>query len=130
MEISNLKNRRTYVIIGLVTLFSLFALWLRLIPMFMMGNTDILMMVGSDDPLYNLRQIEQMLANNLGYAWFDPMSLYPLGFDNLLGPPLSHDYRHRLLDHRCNNPAGDHCSRSCDSRYHGSSNCCNHVLGG
>jgi len=33
MEISNLKNRRTYLIIGLVTLFSLFTLWLRLIPM-------------------------------------------------------------------------------------------------
>ena len=86
MEISNLKNRRTYLIIGLVTLFSLFALWLRLIPMFMMGNTDILMMVGSDDPLYNLRQIEQILANNLGYAWFDPMVLYPSGSTIYWGP--------------------------------------------
>ena len=74
------------MIIGLVTLFSLFALWLRLIPMFMMGNTDILMMVGSDDPLYNLRQIEQMLANNLAYAWFDPMTLYPSGSTTYWGP--------------------------------------------
>ncbi|MEI7650102.1 MAG: oligosaccharyl transferase, archaeosortase A system-associated, partial [Methanomicrobiales archaeon] len=86
MEISNLKNRRTYLIIGLVTLFSLFALWLRLIPMFTMGKTDILMMVGSDDPLYNLRQVEQMLANNLGYAWFDPMTLYPSGSTIYWGP--------------------------------------------
>ena len=86
MVISNLKNRRTYLIIGLVTLFSLFALWLRLIPMFMMGNTDILMMVGSDDPLYNLRQVEQLLANNLGYAWFDPMTLYPSGSTIYWGP--------------------------------------------
>ena len=86
MVILNLKNRRTYLIIGLVTLFSLFALWLRLIPMFMMGNTDILMMVGSDDPLYNLRQVEQMLANNLGYAWFDPMTLYPSGSTIYWGP--------------------------------------------
>ncbi|MDO9036470.1 MAG: STT3 domain-containing protein, partial [Methanoregula sp.] len=86
MVLLNLKNRRTYLIIGLVTLFSLFALWLRLIPMFMMGNTDILMMVGSDDPLYNLRQVEQMLANNLGYAWFDPMVLYPGGSTIYWGP--------------------------------------------
>jgi len=86
MEISNLKNRRTYLIIGLVTLFSLFALWLRLIPMFTMGKMDILMMVGSDDPLYNLRQVEQMLANNLGYAWFDPMTLYPSGSTIYWGP--------------------------------------------
>ena len=74
------------MIIGLVTLFSLFALWIRLIPMFMMGNTDILMMVGSDDPLYNLRQVEQMLANNLAYAWFDPMTLYPSGSNIYWGP--------------------------------------------
>jgi oligosaccharyl transferase (archaeosortase A-associated) len=86
MVLLNLKNRRTYVIIGLVTLFSFFALWLRLIPMFIMGNTDILMMVGSDDPLYNLRQVEQMLANNLTYAWFDPMTLYPSGSNIYWGP--------------------------------------------
>ena len=86
MVLLNLKNRRTYLIIGLVTLFSIFALWLRLIPMFMMGNTEILMAVGSDDPLYNLRQVEQMLANNLGYAWFDPMVLYPSGSTIYWGP--------------------------------------------
>ncbi len=86
MVILNLKNRRTYLIIGLVTLFSLFALWLRLIPMFLMGHTDILMLVGSDDPLYNLRQVEQMLANNLAYSWFDPMTLYPSGSNIYWGP--------------------------------------------
>jgi dolichyl-diphosphooligosaccharide--protein glycosyltransferase len=86
MVIFDLKNRRTYLILGLVTLFSVFALWLRLIPMFIMGNTDILMMVGSDDPLYNLRQVEQMLANNLAYAWFDPMTLYPSGSTIYWGP--------------------------------------------
>lgn len=86
MVLLDLKNRRTYLIIGLVTLFSLFALWLRLIPMFLMGNTDILMMVGSDDPLYNLRQVEQLLANNFAYSWFDPMTLYPTGSTIYWGP--------------------------------------------
>jgi oligosaccharyl transferase (archaeosortase A-associated) len=86
MVLLDLKNRRTYLVIGLVALFSLFALWLRLIPMFIMGNTDILMMVGSDDPLYNLRQVEQMLANGLAYAWFDPMTMYPSGSTIYWGP--------------------------------------------
>lgn len=86
MVLLNLKNRRTYLIIALVTLFSLFALWIRLIPMFLMGHTDILMLVGSDDPLYNLRQVEQMLANNLAYSWFDPMTTYPSGSNIYWGP--------------------------------------------
>ncbi len=73
------KNRRTQLIIGLVTLFCVFALWLRLLPMLNMGNTDVLMMVASDDPLYNLRQVEQILANFPNYAWYDPMSLFPTG---------------------------------------------------
>jgi dolichyl-diphosphooligosaccharide--protein glycosyltransferase len=81
-----LKNRRTYFIAGLVLIFSLFALWLRLIPMLTMGHTDILTMVASDDPLYNLRQVEQLLANHFTYTWFDPMSYYPYGTSIYWGP--------------------------------------------
>lgn len=81
-----LKNYRTYFIIGLIAIFSLFALWLRLIPMLNMGNTDILTMVGSDDPLYNLRQVEQLLTNFPIYTWYDPMTLYPLGTTIYWGP--------------------------------------------
>ena len=82
----DLKNRRTQLIIGLVTLFSVFALWLRLLPMLGMGNTDILMMVASDDPLYNLRQVEQILANFPNYAWYDPMTFFPTGMSVPWGP--------------------------------------------
>jgi dolichyl-diphosphooligosaccharide--protein glycosyltransferase len=82
----DLKNHRNYVIIGLVTIFFVFALWLRILPMLMMGKTDILLMVGSDDPLYNLRQVEQLLANHLTYAWFEPMTLYPTGTSIYWGP--------------------------------------------
>lgn len=82
----DLKNRMTWLVIVLITIFSLFALWLRLLPMFNMGNTDILSMVGSDDPLYNLRQVEFLLSNNLSYGWFDPMTLYPTGSDIYWGP--------------------------------------------
>jgi oligosaccharyl transferase (archaeosortase A-associated) len=86
MKSIDLKNRRTQLIIVLVALFSLFALWLRLLPMLNMGNTDILIMVASDDPLYNLRQVEQILANFPKYAWFEPMTLFPTGQDIPWGP--------------------------------------------
>jgi dolichyl-diphosphooligosaccharide--protein glycosyltransferase len=50
------------------------------------GHTDILLMVGSDDPLYNLRQVEQLLANHFTYTWFDPMTQYPNGTTLYWGP--------------------------------------------
>ena len=82
----DLKNRRTYLIFGLVAFFTFFALWLRLLPMFTMGNTDSLSMVASDDPLYNLRQVELLVANHLNYSWFDPMTNYPNGTNIYWGP--------------------------------------------
>jgi dolichyl-diphosphooligosaccharide--protein glycosyltransferase len=80
------KNRRFYIIVGLISFFSLFALWLRLLPMLTMGNTDVLMLVASDDPLYNLRQVEQILANFPNYGWFDAMTQYPHGTSIYWGP--------------------------------------------
>ncbi|RPI40861.1 MAG: oligosaccharyl transferase, archaeosortase A system-associated [Methanoregulaceae archaeon] len=86
MKSLDFKNRRFYLIIGLISLFSLFALWLRLLPMLTMGNTDVLMLVASDDPLYNLRQVEQILANFPDYGWFDAMTMYPHGTSIYWGP--------------------------------------------
>jgi dolichyl-phosphooligosaccharide-protein glycotransferase len=80
------KSRRFYIIVGLISFFSLFALWLRLIPMLTMGNADVLTLVASDDPLYNFRQVEQILANFPNYGWFDAMSLYPYGTSIYWGP--------------------------------------------
>jgi dolichyl-diphosphooligosaccharide--protein glycosyltransferase len=82
----NIKDRLTWTIIAIVTFFSLFALWLRLLPMMNMGNVDILSLVASDDPLYNLRQVEFLLANNLQYGWFEPMTNYPIGTSIYWGP--------------------------------------------
>jgi dolichyl-diphosphooligosaccharide--protein glycosyltransferase len=86
MEHFDLKNRQNLLIICLIALFSVFALWLRLLPMLNMGNTDILNMVASDDPLYNLRQVEQILANFPTYAWYDPMTHFPTGMSVPWGP--------------------------------------------
>jgi dolichyl-phosphooligosaccharide-protein glycotransferase len=80
------KDRTNQLIIGLLIVFSIISLWLRLLPMFSMGNTDILSMVASDDPLYNLRQVEQIMANYPNYAWYDPMTLYPTGSVVYWGP--------------------------------------------
>lgn len=80
------KNRRFYIIVGIISFFSLFALWLRLLPMFNMGDADVLMLVASDDPLYNLRQVEQILANFPNYGWFDAMTMYPHGSPIYWGP--------------------------------------------
>jgi dolichyl-diphosphooligosaccharide--protein glycosyltransferase len=86
MAYFNVKSRLTYIIAALVIFFSLFALWLRIIPMFSLGHADILTAVGSDDPLYNLRQVEQILANFPNYAWFDPMTFFPTGSPIYWGP--------------------------------------------
>lgn len=80
------KNYRNYGIAALVILFALFALWIRLLPMFHMGNADITDMPAMDDPMYNLRQVEVMLAQFPGYAWFEPMTLFPTGAPIYWGP--------------------------------------------
>lgn len=79
MDFSKHVTKQNLIIAFTIGVVSVIALWLRLIPMFAMGNTDILAMVGSDDPLYNLRQVEVMISNYPNYAWFDPLVYYPNG---------------------------------------------------
>lgn len=74
-----LKDRTNQFIIGLLVVFTTISLALRLVPMLSIGNTDILSWVASDDPLYNLRQVELIIANYPNYAWYDPMTLFPTG---------------------------------------------------
>lgn len=81
-----LTKYRTYIIIALIALFAVLALWIRMIPATQIGSQDILSFVGSDDPLYNLRQVELMLANFPVYAWWEPMTLFPYGTDLYWGP--------------------------------------------
>jgi dolichyl-diphosphooligosaccharide--protein glycosyltransferase len=73
----------TIIVLGLI---SLAAFVLRIQPVFVLGNNDVLSFAGSDDPMYNLRQIELMLSRFPGYAWFDPMTLYPEGQSIHWGP--------------------------------------------
>ncbi len=79
MIIQGLSKYRNYILIALLAVLTAFVLWLRLLPLLQAGNVDILSLAGSDDPLYNLRQVEQMTRNFPGYGWFEAMTLYPTG---------------------------------------------------
>ncbi|HOS83139.1 MAG TPA: STT3 domain-containing protein, partial [Methanolinea sp.] len=86
MVFKNFRVTKTRVfIIGLLFILSLITLWIRVIPLLNL-NTDILNIVASDDPMFSLRQIEQMMAHYPSYAWFDAMTLYPFGKDIPWGP--------------------------------------------
>jgi len=86
MDFHILKKYRNYFIFGLLAVFVVFALWLRLLPLLMHGNGDLLNLVAMDDPMYNLRQVEQMIVHFPQYGWFDAMTLYPTGTVNYWGP--------------------------------------------
>lgn len=86
MTLPVLERYRTPIIIALVALFTLIAFWIRMLPAAQIGSQDILTFVGSDDPIYNLRQVELMLANFPTYAWWEPMTHFPYGTDLYWGP--------------------------------------------
>ncbi len=81
----DLEKYRPYIIIGFIVLFTLLALWTRGIPSEGLVTADGVNLLGID-PWYNLRQVEQTVANFPGYAWFDAMTLYPTGDVIYWGP--------------------------------------------
>lgn len=83
---NGLSRYKTPFIIAILVLFSILVLWIRLLPLFTLNGNDILNIVGSDDPLYNLRQIESMTRNFPAYGWFDAMTLFPTGNTIHWGP--------------------------------------------
>lgn len=79
------EKQRNILIAGALILLSLFALWIRLIPMAGLTAAGVADVLGND-PWYNLRQVESLLANGLTYAWYDPMTLFPTGDPIYWGP--------------------------------------------
>ena len=55
-----------------------------MIPMVVLAGTGN--MIAGPDAWYNLRLVEVALANNFGYIFFDPMTLYPTGQEIVWGP--------------------------------------------
>jgi oligosaccharyl transferase (archaeosortase A-associated) len=82
----DLSKYRPYIVIGFVVLFTLLVIWMRgFIPAADMVTPEGVNLLGVD-PWYNLRQVEQVVANFPGYAWFDAMTLYPTGDVIYWGP--------------------------------------------
>jgi oligosaccharyl transferase (archaeosortase A-associated) len=81
----DLEKYRPYIIIGFIVLFAVLAFWTRGIPAEGLVTADGVNLLGND-PWYNLRQVEQTVANFPGYAWFDAMTLYPTGDVIYWGP--------------------------------------------
>jgi len=93
METSGFIRYRKYLIAILLALMALFMIWVRMLPSAAAGTMDILNLVGSDDPMYNLRQVEQMNQNFPVYGWFEAMTLYPYGQVIHWGPSSSGSFR-------------------------------------
>jgi oligosaccharyl transferase (archaeosortase A-associated) len=86
----NLLSRyQKYLIWLALVLTGILCLWVRLNPLShlqTLAGGDPLNLSASDDPLYNFRQVELIIHNFPGYAWFDPMTLYPYGQTIYWGP--------------------------------------------
>jgi len=77
---------RKGLIIGFsLIILAIIAFYLRMWPGFE-PNLDVISNVAMDDPMYNLRMVEQTIANFPQYAWFDPMTYYPQGQPQHWGP--------------------------------------------
>ncbi len=85
MALAELNKYLTYIIIGLLVILSAFALWIRVLSMDQMITAAGVDLLGND-PWYNLRQVEQMVANFPSYAWFDAMTHFPHGETIYWGP--------------------------------------------
>lgn len=75
----------TLILGAIVLLTALLSFLIRTLPAYS-GNADVLMFVGMDDPTYQLRRIEQVIANYPNIAWFDPMTYFPYGQPMHWGP--------------------------------------------
>ncbi|MDR2856023.1 MAG: oligosaccharyl transferase, archaeosortase A system-associated, partial [Methanomicrobiales archaeon] len=65
-------------IVAILILLSALCLYVRITPIFL-GNTDVISFLALDDPIYNLRQIEQMSMQFPHYNWFEALTSYPTG---------------------------------------------------
>ncbi len=70
-------DRQQKFIIATIVLLSLFAFYIRIIPLLNLSGSPVSLM-SPDDPYYNFRLVEQVVTHGT-YPWFDPMTFYPNG---------------------------------------------------
>ncbi|PWR75670.1 oligosaccharyl transferase, archaeosortase A system-associated [Methanospirillum stamsii] len=85
MKYSRFLNPFTLILGVAVLLLTLISFIIRTLPAYS-GNPDVLLFVGMDDPTYQLRRIEQVIANYPNVSWFDPMTFFPNGQPMHWGP--------------------------------------------
>jgi len=85
MEYTRFIKPFTLLIGGIVLFLTFFSFIIRTLPAYS-GTSDVLVFVGMDDPTYQLRRIEQVIANYPNIAWFDPMTYFPFGQPMHWGP--------------------------------------------
>lgn len=78
-------DKKTLLIGASILVLTLLAFYLRMWPGFV-SDLNVMSNVAMDDPMYNLRMVEQMVANYPHYAWFDPMTYFPQGQPQHWGP--------------------------------------------
>ena len=84
-SISWIRDHTSHILLLLVIMSAIFGLWLRLLPMEQLSDGPVQKLVFMDS-WYSMHQIEQITANYPDYAWFDPMTAYPVGKDVGWGP--------------------------------------------
>ena len=78
-------DTKTLLIGVLILVLTLLTFYIRMWPGFV-SNLNPLSNVDIYDSMYNLRIVEQTVANFPQYAWFDPMTHYPQGQPQDWGP--------------------------------------------
>ena len=87
MDYTRLKPYYSYIILAIIVFFMLFSIWIRGLSAATIDVTHYITYYSSD-AWYNFRQIELMIHNFPNYAWFDPMTAYPIGKSVDWGPLL------------------------------------------
>jgi len=85
MDDTRLKPYYSSIIFVIIVVFMLVSLWLRGISAATIDLSHYSTYYSSDG-WYNFRQIELMIQNFPHYAWFDPMTAYPVGKSIDWGP--------------------------------------------
>ena len=78
MDTQDILKYKNFIAAIFIVAFSLFTLWVRLLPEPGLVTDAGVNLLGND-PWYILRQVEQTIAHFPEYAWFDAMTEFPTG---------------------------------------------------
>jgi dolichyl-diphosphooligosaccharide--protein glycosyltransferase len=85
LDLPWIRDHTSHILLLLVIISAILGLWLRFLPMEQIIDGPVQKLVFMDS-WYSMHQIEQITANYPDYAWFDPMTAYPVGKDVDWGP--------------------------------------------